>query len=97
MNKTESKKALFVESNDSHEKKRAAAGRVLKITSLTVDDTRGTRHKEGIKFMSEKVKHSDIVSYILWLSNRKKGEHSFNHFLTKRDSTKNSKTIISLY
>ena len=94
MNKTESKKALFVESNDSHEKKRAAAGRVLKITSLTVDDTRGTRHKEGIKFMSEKVKHSDIVSYILWLSNRKKGEHSFNHFLTKRDSTKNSKTII---
>ena len=83
-----------MESNGSHKKKQAAAGRVLKITSLTVDNTKGTSHKEGIKFISEKVKQSDIASYILWLSNRKKGEHSFNHFLTKRDSTKNAKTII---
>jgi len=94
MNKTESGKTLFMESNGSHKKKQAAAGRVLKITSLTVDNTKGTSHKEGIKFISEKVKQSDIASYILWLSNRKKGEHSFNHFLTKRDSTKNAKTII---
>jgi hypothetical protein len=72
MNRTESEKTLFMESNGSHEKKRAAAGRVLKITSLTVDNAKETRHKEGIKFISEKVKQSDIASYILWLGNRKK-------------------------
>jgi len=93
MSKSESEKTLLVESNGSHGKKRAAK-RVLKITSLTVDNTKLTSHKEGIRFISEKVKQSDIVSYILWLSSRKKGEHSFNHFLTKRDSTKNTKTSI---
>ncbi len=93
MSKPESEETLFVESNGSH-KKRRQARRVLKITSLTVDNTDVRTRKEAVRFISKKVKQADIIAYMLWLRSRKKGEHSFNNFLTKRNLTKNSKTVI---
>ena len=93
MTKTESKKTLHVNTDGSPKQKRNTH-RALKITSLTIDNTDVKTHKETFKFISKKVKQEDIVSYMLWLSSRKKGEYSFNDFLTKRNSPNNSKTII---
>jgi len=93
MSKCESEKTLHVNTDGSPKKKRSS-NRVLKITSLTVDNTDVKACKEAFKFIPEKVRQEDIVSYALWLSSRKKGERSFNNFLTKRNSTNNNSKII---
>ena len=93
MSKSESEKTLHVNTDGSPKKKRSS-NRVLKITSLTVDNTDVKAHKEAFKFILEKVRQEDIISYALWLSSRKKGERSFNNFLTKRNSANNNSKII---